>query len=506
MRSEIPRRHRRARRTMGRRPSIGLLVGLLVVLGAPSAAGAAVAIGPSNIFSAPGVAVDAAGTAYIAWRGPESGPGSLQFCRLPRSATTCDSRHAIATAGDSVSRAFVMVSGTRVIVVQYRYGAGVPNASSLLAFTSNDRGANFGAAQPIGTEAFFEAVVGPADTLSGIANNSSRFQNAPLSGGSETVHAELSPDHPYNGTVGLIDANTPLAVFADGSGAGQFRRYDGSGDSNDQLNWTPPAELGETQYPKLAGGPGGLFLLSTIESNTLSARKWDGTTFGSRVTVATGVDQPSLHAFQDAGGRLHAAFVRADANGLHLRHAVSDDGATWRSGTVVTQSGSEGGFADIRVATAPDHVGVIAWNADAQQIKVAAVGPDAPVDAVAAPPAPLPPPVPGPVAKRKPSITASGNARRAGSKVSVRITGKLRLPLGVSKAAGCSGKIKIAIRRARTLMTSKTVKVRSSCSFALRVKLKRSNVKKAKKLALTFTYSGNAVLAAIKKTGSIKVR
>ena len=462
------------------------------------------------MFSAPGVAVDSAGTAYIAWRGPESGAGSLQFCRLPRGATACDSRHAITTPGDSVTRAFVVVSGTRVVVVQYRYGAGVPGNSGLLAFTSNNRGATFGPAVRIGTEAFHEAVVGPGDTLSGIADNSSFFQNAVLAGGgTATARAELSGDHLLHPTVGLIDAGTPLAVFANGSGAGQFRRYDGSGSVNDVLNWTAPVELGQTLYPQLAGGPSGLFLLSTVDDKTLSARKWNGTTFGPRVTVATGADQPSLHTFQDAGGRLHAVYVRGDADGLHLRHAVSDDGATWRSGTVVTQNpGSEGGFASTRVAAAPDHVGVVAWNAGAGQIRVAPVGPDAPIDPVAgpSPAAPPSPPPPAPVTKRKPSLTATGSAKRGGSKVAIKISGRLRLPSGVSKAAGCSGKVKITIKRGRKLLASKTVKVRASCVFMLKGTLKRSKVKRAKKLALSLTYGGNGVLTAVKRAGSLKVK
>lgn len=486
------------------------LVAAAAVLALPSSAAAgAISIGAGNVFSAPGLAVDAAGTAYIAWRGPESGVGSLQFCRLPRGAAACDSRHAIATPGDSVSRAFVVVSGSRVIVVQYRYG-GVPGGyDGLLSYTSNDRGATFGTAVRIGTEAINDAVFGPGDTLSGITNNASYFQNAPLGGGSTTTRAALSTDHPYNGAVGLIDAATPLAVFADGSGAGQFRRYNG-GTINDAASWSAPVELGQTQYPHLAGGPRGLFLLSTLEDKTLSARKFNGTTFGPGVIVATGVDQPSLHAFQDASGRLHAVFVHGDADGLHLRHAVSDDGVAWRSGTVVTQTGSEGGFASTRVATAPDHVGVVAWNAGAGQIRVASVGPDAPVDPVAGPPPPAPVPpapvAPAPAAKRKPSLRVTGSAKRAGSKVRIRIDGKLRLPLGVSKGAGCNGKVKVKVKVGRKVIATKTLKVRSTCAFALRGTLKRSKVKQAKKLGLAFSYSGNLVLTPIKKTGSLKLR
>jgi hypothetical protein len=491
---------------MSPRFRVALLATAAVLVLPSSAAAGAISIGSSNVFSAPGLAVDTAGTAYIAWRGPESGAGSLQFCRLPRGATACDSRHAIATPGDSVSRAFVVVSGSRVIVVQYRYG-GVPGGyDGLLSYTSNDRGANFGPAVRIGTEAFNEAVVGPGDTLSGITNNASYFQNAPLGGGSVSNRAALSTDHLYNGTVGLIDAATPLAVFTDGSAAGQFRRYDGSGTLNDVANWSAPGELGQTQYPHLAGGPRGLFLLSTLEDKTLSARKFNGTIFGPPVTVATVVEQPSLHAFQDASGRLHAVFVHGDAAGLHLRHAVSDDGVAWRSGTVVTQTGSEGGFSSTRVATAPDHVGVVAWNAGSGQIRVAAVGPDAPVDPVPTIPPSWPPGTTAPATKPKPRITAKGSARRAGRKVRVRITGRLLLPAGVSRATGCNGKVKVTIKRGRKVVGSKTLRVRSNCAFALRGTLQRSKVKRAKRLVVTLLFRGNAVLSPARKAGSLKLK
>jgi hypothetical protein len=323
--------------------------------------------------------MDAAGTAYIAWRGPESGAGSLQFCRLPRGATTCDIRSATDAPGDTVSRAFVTVSGTRVVVAQYRYGA----ASGMYLFTSVDGGANFGPGQIVGSLPFFEAVQGPGDTFSGVTNAESvgeAFQNVPLSGGATAGYATLSADHPYNGAVGLIDASTPLAVFTNGSDAAQFRYYDGAGSINDVTNWTPPVDVGLARYPKLAGGPTGLFLFATTADNTVFVRKWTGANFGEPVTVAGGADPSTLHAVQDAAGRLHLTFVRGDADGLHLIHAVSDDGATWRSGSVVTQSvAADGGISAPRIATAPDHVGVVVWNAGFKDIRVAAVGPDAPI-------------------------------------------------------------------------------------------------------------------------------
>ena len=169
-------------------------------------------------------------------------------------------------------------------------------------------------------------------------------------------------------------------MFTSGSDAALYRRYDGSGSLNAVANWTAPVALGVASYPKLAGGPSGLFLLASAANNSVFARKWNGTAFGPRVTVAdgTGVSPPSLHAFQDADGRLHAVFSRADADGLHLVHAVSDDGKVWRSGFVATQS-PPAGIADTRVATAPDHIGVAIFRTGGStgEIRVVTVGPDA---------------------------------------------------------------------------------------------------------------------------------
>ncbi|MEY2514450.1 MAG: hypothetical protein QOJ89_1808, partial [bacterium] len=243
-----------------RRMASATVIAALAAVAAPAAAGA-VNIGAANGFSAPGVAVDAAGTAYIAWRGSESGLGSLQFCRLPRGAAACDVRRAIDAPGDTATRAFVGVSGARVVVVQYRYGAEV----GVYSFTSADRGASFGPAVKVGTIPFQDAVFGPGDTLSGVTNAEAiggAFQNVPLAAGAADTYAALwGVDLPYNGAVGLVDAATPLAIFGTGSDAAQFRRYVGSGSLNDAANWTAPADLGVARYPKLAGGPIGLAML-----------------------------------------------------------------------------------------------------------------------------------------------------------------------------------------------------------------------------------------------------
>ena len=229
------------RQEVMKRAFVSTVMAAILVLTTAMISKASVSTGTIGHGFGPGLAVDAAGTAYIAWSGPENPAASLQFCRLPRGATKCDIAHAIAAPGTTTSRAFVTVSGSRVVVVQYRYPFTGTDVAGVYEFVSTDGGKSFGAGRVVGTIPFFEAVAGPGDTLSGVTDavtGGMQFQNVPLGGGAAATSANLSVDHPYRGTVGLVDAATPLTVFTNGSDAARFRRYDGSGSLNDVSNWT----------------------------------------------------------------------------------------------------------------------------------------------------------------------------------------------------------------------------------------------------------------------------
>jgi hypothetical protein len=358
----------------------GLAATLAVCLLAPASAGAAA---PLTIGSGhkPGVAVDAAGTAYLAWYGPESTVTSLNFCRLPRGAAACDVSTTIAAPGTTLSRPFVTVDGATVRVVSYRYGLTGARFDEIWQFTSADGGATFDAGHAIGVVPFDEAVRGPGATLT-VATNAFFeglvAQNVPLDGSTAgESRAVLSSDHPYNGTVGLVDANTPLAVFADGSSNAQFRRYTGAGSLNDPAAWTPAADIGYADYPRLAGGPSGLFLLSGTPQNALTVRKYNGTTFTAGARIADIADDAQAHLTEDPAGRLHAVFGRFGASGLELDYATSDDGIRWQAGPLLSQSATLA-IGQLRAAAAPDHIGVAAWETasdSSSQIRVAAIGP-----------------------------------------------------------------------------------------------------------------------------------
>ena len=439
------------------------LVRLAVAAGAVSLLLAAPAHGAPFVLgegSEPNVAVDPAGTAYIAWRGPGE---TLRFCRLPRGASTCAVQSTIDTGGgQSLSRPFVSVTGARVVVAQYRYGYSPGAFSRFMLAISNDGGDTFGPAASVGPTApapFDEAIAGPGDTIltaSQAETAGALVQSLPLPGGTTAGPATLFTDRPYNGTVGLAGA-TPLAIFTDGLSDAAFRTYSGLGSINDAASWTAPVAIGYADYPRLAGGPAGLFLLHGTADRGLMVRTFNGSTFPDGVVVSATGDDAQSHLFEDAGGRLHAVWSRIAADGFHLDHAVSDGGVSWSSGSLVLQSD------DIaigpRVAAAPDHVGLAVWESrtgGTSQIRASALGPGAP--AAAAPPGPGPGPAPGPGPDPVPEFKKTVVVRVVSGKVRVRLKGSKRfvdlsavddIPFG-STIDARRGRLELASRPSRT--------------------------------------------------------
>jgi hypothetical protein len=401
--------------------TVFLVALLAAVLAFPSGVAAApFAIGSG---SEPGLAVDGAGTAYIAYNGAEAA-NPPHFCRLPRGATACDVERTLFVSPGSatLSRPTVTVVGARVTVVVHRTGGQQPG---ITRYTSADGGFTFSAPVLVGGNVpNVESVNGPGDTVSVVSQVESAgalFQNVSLTSGTPAGSvATLFPSpRLYNGTVGLIDANTPLAIFSDLSFQGAFRRYAGTGDINNQANWTAPVDIGYVDYPRLAGGPSGLFLISGDESFGLFVRKWDGVSFGPRATLTTNGDDSEMHLSQDAGGRLHAVYASNQADGYHAVYALSDDGVNWQSATVALQISDEP--AAMRVAAAADHVGVAVWDSSVvNEIRVTAIGP---LSAPPPPPPPAPTPTPVAVADPVPQFHKTVVVKPISGKVRVRLKG-----------------------------------------------------------------------------------
>ena len=119
-------------------------------------------------------------------------------------------------------------------------------------------------------------------------------------------------------------------------------------------------EIGYASYPRLAGGPLGLFLLGGDAAGGLFVRRFDGAPSPRRCAIAASGDSSEMHLHQDPAGRLHAVYSRLDAAGYHAEYATSDDGVTWTTTTLATAPFTQPG--QPRVAAAPDHAGVAVWQ------------------------------------------------------------------------------------------------------------------------------------------------
>ena len=134
------------------------------------------------------------------------------------------------------------------------------------------------------------------------------------------------------------------------------------------------------------------------------------------------------------------------------------------------------------------------------------------------PPAPTPTPTPTPGVSPAPTVTAPIVKRKPRLKVTVKprrdrrkpyrykLKGTLRLPSGIRKADGCSGRVRVVARKkkVRKSLFAKTVRVNKRCTFRVkRAKLNRRAGRRGK-ATFTFTYRGNKVLTRASKKARVR--
>lgn len=310
----------------------------------------------------PNVTIDAAGDAHIVYTGRGVDSKLLFYCRIPAGGNACSPSTQINAPGDMLTIPVAVNDNGVIKVVAYRYGLTNGPFAQVLLFTSTDGGVTFDNGVTTGaTTGPYDIVQGPGNAVSFMDSASicgSCFQRIPLDGSPPSAQVPMSPDgsHPYLGVIGFIDANTPLVVFAAGGGAGQFRRFTG-GDYGDQNAWSPPVDIGNMDWMRLASGPSGLFLVAQKElsSPEMEVRRFDGTTFGPRTQITTGTRADA--AVEDGQGRLHVVGSRYDPGptGAAIFYGSSDNGTNWNTENVV-YPGLPG---SMRMAMRDDHFGMV---------------------------------------------------------------------------------------------------------------------------------------------------
>ena len=291
----------------------------------------------------PGVAVDAAGTAYIAWYGPEAGTRRCSSAALPRGATRVRRGSATLPAAGHLAQPPVRdVAGARGRrILQYRYGAAHRGCTA----TRRSTAATPSTAAPSPGDARstrpWPAPATPSRWRRTRGRSGGVVQTpAACPAGRPARRAPRSSHRPAVQRDGR--ARRPPRRWRSSPPGRRRRRRSGATSAratpNNAATWGAPVAIGYADYPRLAGGA-----LGPLPARRRRRRRDVRAPLERRDVRRPGDDRAVGDASEadlvpDAGGRLHAVYPRLDAHGYHLRHAVSDDGATWQSGSVDVQA------------------------------------------------------------------------------------------------------------------------------------------------------------------------
>lgn len=342
----------------------------------------------------PSVVVDGAGTAHVVWNETVNGggPDITHYCRLPRGATACDNpdgtpfpipyQYANDLAGPKIFQI-----GDQLVMLTRRYPSspmvtqpdGVKRDRTTFAWTSNDGGQSWTGPGIVGTlPPYSAALVGGSDPRIVVASSGytpgAAIQVLDSAGFTpvETILGDPQALQLYEGQV-AADGDGVVVAFSGAIGPVTLWHVGSVGAASAAGAWNPSAPI-DAQYPRLAGGPAGPFMLATPNTGNVP-RLWS-------VAGGTGTD---LGPVTDQEGRSAALAETASGN---LQ-------ASWTSGAPVTLT--TGAFAadghpltpafpvatavnldDVTSSAAGDGGGVVVFRQDQTQIAVGAFGTLAP--------------------------------------------------------------------------------------------------------------------------------
>jgi hypothetical protein len=233
-----------------------MLLAAVVLLTAAATASAAVTPRFLGTGHDPGVAVDSAGTAHVAWLAESGDQEFAEYCQLPRGARTCRVRRTLPHSGFSSGKAQVLLGpqpGTIYVL------APVVNDPSVL-FRSTDNGAGF-TAHPMGEFIGMEqALYGPGDSIS-IMNGGSVGAAFARYGIDGSGPAEMPVS--FGSAIESLDRDLVLhrgglVAFLGSGEAMRSILWSGLGDPNAQENWVEGPRLnGNRTSPSAASGRSG---------------------------------------------------------------------------------------------------------------------------------------------------------------------------------------------------------------------------------------------------------
>jgi hypothetical protein len=208
----------------------------------------------------PGVAVDAAGTAHVAWLAPAPNfTGTLEYCQVPRGKRTCTVRTRIPLDDDGFGKVQVMLPRPGVVQIV------APLLEPTLLFTSLDNGATFVGRNLGDLPAIETAFYGPGGGIS------------IMSGSGPASYGRFAPDGTGPGELPVEFAqateslDTTLSPFRGGliaffSGLGaRSAIWNGLGDPNLPQSWVQGPTLGKDRTDPTAVPAGSGALVAYVQ-------------------------------------------------------------------------------------------------------------------------------------------------------------------------------------------------------------------------------------------------
>jgi hypothetical protein len=312
------------------------------------------------------------------------------YCRLPRGARRCDVRVAMPLA-DSSGPAYVVRRPADGALFVVQSNAPLPDELTWVR-ASLDDGATWSAPSVIGSgnallgfdDVQLSADGGSLLTLTSDFGSGPHLQWGPLAGvQSQVLDLARRPDGsmPGNG-----NDHTRIAVLRDGrvlsvsesvTSRLLWRLFRG-GDPYSQTAWRPfPAQrLPDGYSPQVATGPRGTYVMTTRSPAAQlrgrasfrvralrHSRLTRGRTFGGDVRI--GGNNSSQAFFEDARGRLHAAWTTTGGNDHCLVYARTPASRRSWFGAPTTLFNSRSGFRwpdDVHIATTRNGRGIAVWQ------------------------------------------------------------------------------------------------------------------------------------------------
>jgi hypothetical protein len=227
-----------------------------ILMAAALAAPASAAPGMIGAGHDPGVAVDAAGTAHVAWFAePAGGDSVVQYCQVPRGRRSCAVTQTLAVGQESGTgqvQVLVPRPGTVYIVAPLLNSPGV-------LFGSADNGATF-AARPIGEWILIEqAVFGPGDGI-GLISRRGSFGRYGVDGSGPASPSVSFGSATESLSTSLAPWGGGLAAFLGGVSVVRSIVWNGLGDPNLPQSWVEGPRMGKRLAASAMGGRSGTWV------------------------------------------------------------------------------------------------------------------------------------------------------------------------------------------------------------------------------------------------------